>query len=238
MKQPFVREIRVGLPKTFGIKGAANPLDRPWKSGILKEPVKGPVWLGKTNLSGDGQADLRHHGGPEKAVFAYAENHYPMWQKELQIPDFTPGAFGENFVMRGQTEANVCIGDTYQIGEAIIQVTQPRQPCWKPARRWRIKDLAVRIQQTGRTGWYFRVLEEGYVEKGQPLDLLERPYPQWTIAVCNDIMHRRKRDRQVAEALAACPLLSSNWKRTLSKRAATGENPDERKRLIGPNAPK
>jgi len=126
--------LRVGMPRTFGREGAVDPMERPWRSGIFKEEVDEPVWLGRTNLVGDGQADLKHHGGPEKAVHVYAAAHYPAWQRELQRADLTYGAFGENFTVEGQTEETVCIGDTYRVGDAVVQVSQPRQPCWKPAR--------------------------------------------------------------------------------------------------------
>jgi MOSC domain-containing protein YiiM len=210
--------ILVGKPRDLGGDGAPT-----WRSGICKEPVDGPVWLGKTNLSGDGQADLKHHGGSDKAVLAYAEAHYPRWQKELGLPRFFHGATGENFVIAHQTEESVCIGDTYRIGKAVVQVSQPRQPCWKPARRWNVPDLALRMQNTGRTGWYFRVLEEGAVETGTEVILLDRPYPQWTIARCNEIMYRRREDRESAMQLAACPSLSESWVRTLLKRAEEGK---------------
>lgn len=222
--------ILVGKPRDLGGDGAPT-----WRSGICKEPVDGPVWLGKTNLSGDGQADLKHHGGSDKAVLAYAETHYPRWQKELGLPRFFHGATGENFVIAHQTEESVCIGDTYRIGKAVVQVSQPRQPCWKPARRWGIKDLALRMQDTGRTGWYYRVLEEGYLEAGMEVVLLDRPYPHWTIARCNEIMHHRRGDREAAAQLAACPLLSENWVRTLTRRVEKGIHPNTRNRLYGPD---
>ncbi|PRX42781.1 MOSC domain-containing protein YiiM [Planifilum fimeticola] len=209
--------ILTGKPRDLG--GGSTPT---WRSGICKEPADGPVWLGKTGLAGDGQADLKHHGGPDKAVLAYAEAHYPLWRKELDLSHFTPGATGENFVISRQTEEAVCIGDTYRIGKAVVQVSQPRQPCWKPARRWNIRDLTLRMQNTGRTGWYYRVLEEGYVEAGTEVILLDRPYPQWTISRCNEIMYHRRKDRESAAQLAACPLLSESWVRTLSKRAEEG----------------
>lgn len=235
MATPFISDVRVGKPRKMGQENATDPLDRPWISGIVKESIKGPVWLGKTQLDGDGQADLKHHGGPDKAILIYAASHYPWWQKELNRSNFGPGAFGENLVVTGLTEEEVCIGDVYQVGETRIQISQPRQPCWKPARLWRIKDLALRMQNTGKTGWYARVLEEGKVEKGALLQRLERPYPRWTIAFCNEVMHRRQEDRKLAGELAACPVLAKSWVDTLSKRAESGENPDPKPRLAGPD---
>lgn len=231
----LLKKIFTGRPKTVGEKGAANPMDREWRSGIFKEPVSGPIWLGKTNLAGDGQADLKHHGGPEKAVFAYPSEHYSHWKKVLPEADVFPGGMGENFSLKNQLEESISIGDTFEVGEAVIQVSQPRQPCWKPARRFRIKNLALLLQNSGRTGWYYRVLKEGFVEAGQILKLVERPYPYWTIKKCNTIMHMDKDNLEEAKKLSECDSLSSNWKATLRKRVEKGEDPDLRKRVIGPN---
>jgi MOSC domain-containing protein YiiM len=183
--------------------------------------VAGPIWLARTNLAGDGQADLENHGGVEQAVLAYAGDHYPAWRTELALPDMPYGAFGENFTIAGQDETTVCIGDTYAIGEAIVQVSQPRGPCWKLARRWRIKDLTARVQRSGRAGWYLRVLREGHVAAGQPVRLLERPFPQWTIARVNALLNGRDDDRRAIAELAACPLLGPNWRAALLNRAAS-----------------
>lgn len=150
-------------------------MDRPWTTGFFKEPVSSAVRLGLINLEGDGQADLVHHGGTDKAVLAYSAEHYPGWRQSMNNPSLPFGAFGENFTITGLTEADVCIGDIWQVGdEAVLEVSQPRQPCWKLARRWRIKSLALDVQQTGRTGWYFRVLTEGIVAAGMRLVLLFR----------------------------------------------------------------
>lgn len=235
MGQPFIEQIMVGKPQIFGRKEALNAMDGEWESGIVKLPVIGKVWASKTQLEGDGQADLKNHGGPEKAIFAYSSSHYAYWQNKLKREDIGPGAFGENLAVSYMTEAELCIGDTFQVGEAIVQVSQPRQPCWKPARRWETKELALLIQQQGLTGWYFRVLKEGYMEAGNSMKLLERPYPEWTIAKCNEIMHFEKEDLKIAAKLAACELLAPSWRDTLAKRAEGEGNSDIRNRVYGPN---
>ncbi|MGK7896799.1 MAG: MOSC domain-containing protein [Xenococcus sp. (in: cyanobacteria)] len=235
MTTPHVISIQVGLPQAFGVKGASNSMDRPWTTGFFKTPIAGEIWLGSTNLVGDGQADLKNHGGVEKAVLAYAAEHYSAWQKDLQLSDFPYGAFGENLTIMDQTETSVCIGDIYNLGTAQIQISQPRQPCWKLSRRWRIRDLALKVQKNGRTGWYFRVLKEGNIEPNLPLILQERPYPQWTIARANEIMHHEPNNREDAAALAACPFLAPNWQQTLSRRANKSLNPDSASRLWGQN---
>lgn len=215
---PRLVEVRVGMPREAGTPGAEDPLERHWTTGSFKEPVEGPLWLGRTRLEGDGQADRENHGGPDKAVCAYPAAHYPAWRAELWIPEMEYGAFGENFTVANLVEDEVAIGDVFMVGEALVQVTQPRQPCWKLARRWRVRDLAARVQESGRTGWYFRVLREGEVAAGLPLVLLHSPHPEWSITRANQVMHRDRDDREAAAALAAVPVLSVAWRRTLLRR--------------------
>lgn len=221
------------MPRTEGRTDAADPMDRAWTTGFYKEPVVGSVWVGRHNLDGDGQADLKNHGGPDKAVNVYPIEHYSYWKESLCLPDLSPGAFGENFTVGGILEADICIGDIIEIGGVLVQVSQPRQPCWKLARRWRVKDLAFRVQQTGRTGWYFRVLREGTVQAGSQPNLIERPCPEWTVAAANDVMHHRPDDWEAVRSLAACQLLSTRWRETLTKRVATGGVTSSSERLYG-----
>ncbi len=189
--------------------------DKAWETGFFKLPQTGPCWLGYEGFRTDEQADRRFHGGSEKAVCVYPADHYPYWREILGIPDLPHGAFGENLTLEGLSEPEACIGDRYSIGGAEVQVSQPRQPCWKLARRWQVKDLAARVEQNGYSGYYFRVLHHGYVQPGDVLKLIERPFPQWTIERCNQIMHHSKNDADAAGALAECPLLSSTWKDSL-----------------------
>ncbi len=227
--------ICTGTPTDYGTEGAEAPFDRRWRTSFYKMPVIGPRWLSSTNVDGDAQADTKAHGGPEKAVLAYSVDHYPLWNDEYPDLDLGHGAFAENLDMQGLSEFSVCLGDTWQIGEAIIQINQARMPCWKISRRWRTHGMSRRVQETGRTGWYHRVLQEGEIEAGMEVVLLERPYGAWTIERCNRVMHELKTDRAQSAELAALPELAESWKRVLSKRADTGENPDEESRLLGAN---
>ena len=220
MSTPHLVSIQVGLPRAYGREDADDPMDRPWETGFFKQPVDGPRWLGKTNLVGDGQADLVNHGGEDKAVLCYAATHYPGWRTELQRPDLPHGAFGENFTIDGLTEETVCVGDTYRLGEAVVQVSQPRQPCWKLAWRWRMKELTALVERSGRTGWYIRVLEEGEVRPGLDLTLLDRPYPEWTVKRATFVMRHRRQGRAAAGELAACEALAAVWRDHLAIAAA------------------
>jgi MOSC domain-containing protein YiiM len=209
--------VQVGLPKTLGSPGASETMDQEWTTGFFKEPVSGPVWARTTNLAGDEQADLRVHGGPDKAINAYPFEHYAFWLAELGFKELPNGSFGENFTVAGILETEACIGDIFELGDALVQISQPRQPCWKLSRRWRIQDLVAQVVRTGKTGWYFRVLREGNVQAGAALVLVERPYPEWTVAIANKIMLHRKENYVATQALAECPALSSSWKATLSR---------------------
>ncbi|MES2596351.1 MAG: MOSC domain-containing protein [Verrucomicrobiota bacterium] len=208
----FVDALHAGKASEIQPTGTGEWWDKPWQTGFYKQPHLDKLWLGYEGFRGDEQADRRHHGGSEKAVCVYATEHYPYWREKLALPDLAYGAFGENLSLAGLIETQVCIGDVFALGEARVQVSQPRQPCWKLARRWRVKDLAAQVEQTGRTGYYFRVLQHGHVCTGDTLTLLERPFERWSIELCNEIMHHRKDDAEAAKELAQCSLLSASWK--------------------------
>ncbi len=219
MSEAKLLSIQVGKACQIGDKDAAEYFDQEWHSAIFKTPVSGLVWIGATNVAGDQQANRQVHGGPDKAVNVYPAEHLAHWRAALQL-DMQFGAFGENFATIGLSEAEVCIGDVYRIGGAIVQVSQPRQPCAKLARRWRLKDFAVHVIEAGKTGWYLCVLQEGAVEAGQPIELAERPHPEWTIAAANAVIYRGKQNAAAMQALAACPALSAAWRDDLQKRLA------------------
>ena len=190
-----------------------------WVTATYKYQIEGPVLVGTLGLNGDEVADHKNHGGPDKAVLAYSAAHYPHWRQETRNSDWTGGAMGENLTIAGLDESNVCVGDTWQIGpQVVVQVSQPRQPCWKQAKRWGIQDLVVQILATGRTGWYLRVSTEGAISPGDELTLLARPHPDWTIARANQVMHFDKTNPDLARALAAVPELSASWQRDLARR--------------------
>ncbi len=153
-------------------------------SGIFKQPLDRAVKVTRTGLLGDEQGDKKHHGGPEKAVHHYAFDHYSAWRVERSILGRSlarEGAFGENISTEGLTEADVCISDIYRLGTALVQVSQARQPCWRLNERFGVADMALRVQETARTGWYYRVLEEGQVATGDSVELMDRPAGDWKL---------------------------------------------------------
>lgn len=138
-------------------------------TGIFKEPVQGRLTLSFQNLEGDEQADLTVHGGVDKAIYAYPSEHYEFWRQELPDIDFQWGAFGENLVTQGLLEGEVYIGDEFRVGSAIIRVSQPRLPCFKLAMKFGRPEIIKRFMQSGRSGIYFSVVEEGSLESGDEL---------------------------------------------------------------------
>lgn len=222
--------IQVGLP---GARDEADAQQR-WVTGMFKDTVPGPVRLTPHGIPGDGQADLVNHGGPDKAVNVYPVEHFRHWESALGIGPLANGAFGENFSTAGVLEAAVCIGDILRVGSALVQVSQPRAPCWKLSRRWQVSDLALQVEQSGRTGWYLRVLEEGLAVAGNRLALVARPHPEWTVAAVNEIMHRRKDDLDAARVLADCAALAASWRQKFRRRAAGTSNDSSAARLGGP----
>jgi MOSC domain-containing protein YiiM len=218
LRPAFLSSIQVGQPTSYGSEGAVDPHDEVWTTGFFKTPVDGPVFVGPTNLDGDGQADLENHGGVDKAVLAYSADHYPNWRCELGMPDMRHGAFGENLTIAGLSEESVHIGDIFGIGTARFEVSQPRQPCWKLARRWRMHDLLGMVIRNGRSGWYLRVREPGRIEKQMPVTLVERPNPEWSIARANQILHHHKKDLALTRRLGAVPRLAESWVEELRER--------------------
>ncbi|MBL0210949.1 MAG: MOSC domain-containing protein [Holophagaceae bacterium] len=219
-------QIRVGKAMNLdasGSMGAEDPLGgpwRPWRSAIFKTPVACPRQLTRLGLAGDEVADTRHHGGPDQAVLAYASEHYPLWQASGLDAD--PGAFGENFLLAGLTDQEACIGDVFAIGKpggAVVQISHPRQPCATLARRFQRNDVVLLVWETARGGWYLRVLQEGQVQAGDGLALLERPNPGWSVArVLNAFRHAKQHPE---EALLAADLsgLTGHWSSSLREKA-------------------
>jgi len=218
------------------LTGKAVPFTRPGSSSaIAKQPRSGELAVTALGLAGDEQGDLRVHGGTEKAIHHYPREHYALWAQELGEHPLlqAPGAFGENFSTCGWTEQTVCLGDRVRVGTAVLEVSQGRMPCWKLNDRFAVKDMALRVQQSGRTGWYYRVLEEGVLAAGAALELIERPYPQWAVARLSSVLFDKRVDAEVIRQCLELPLVS-NWRRTLTRRLEQAEVEDWAPRLQGP----
>jgi MOSC domain-containing protein YiiM len=207
--------VNVGVPTVLGeVRG-----ETVW-SGIAKRPVPpdATLWLSALNLSGDGQADLSVHGGPDKAVYAYPSEHLPGWAEELGEA-LGPAPFGENLSTAGVLEPDVRIGDVWSWGSALLQVTQPRWPCFKLALHRGRADVQGRMRATGRTGWYLRVLAPGEVPAAGPVQLATPDPAGVTVADAHLAMsdtHLVEPDR--VRAVAGHPALAEQWRLPLVDR--------------------
>ncbi|WP_236634845.1 MOSC domain-containing protein [Alteribacter lacisalsi] len=186
------------------------------ESAIVKKPVEDTVYLSRETLEGDEVADTVHHGGPDKAVCVYAKEHFPYW-KEKTGKNFEPGSFGENITVTGLLEDNVCIGDTFEWGEAVVQVSQPRHPCYKLAKRHDIKQLPLFVQESGYSGFYLRVLKEGQVSKSDPLVFKER-VTDTSITAVNRLNFQEADNKKGLQALAKLPHLAESWRENVERK--------------------
>ncbi|ANA79849.1 MOSC domain-containing protein [Paenibacillus glucanolyticus] len=202
--------LNVGTPVTVEYQG------KDLSTGIYKQPVDGPLFLSTVNFAGDGQADLVNHGGVDKAVCAYPYEHYAYWENSLgkQLPY---AAFGENLTLRGMLEDRVCIGDVYRVGDAVVQISQPRYPCFKLSQKLGVKDMPVRVLNTGYSGFYFRVLEEGDVRADSSVTQLESHAAGATVLEVLRMMKDGRKDEQGLNRMLELDVLSVSLKTQFGK---------------------
>ncbi|WP_319557496.1 MOSC domain-containing protein [Thiomicrorhabdus sp.] len=214
--------------------GTAKPLGKKQVlSGMDKHPVDGEIKVGKLGLEGDEQADLRVHGGPDKAVHFYPRSHYDFWKTRIESPLLNQvGAFGENLTLVGPDENDICLGDIWQIGSAKFQVSQGRQPCWKLAQRFDVPDMAEQLQNEMKTGGYLRVLQEGEIQAADEVILLARPYPDWPLTRIMKLFYRDTLNESELRLADELPLPAS-WKKVIAKRLETHTVEDWTSRLFG-----
>jgi ferredoxin-NADP reductase/MOSC domain-containing protein YiiM/ferredoxin len=197
--------VNVGLPKDVSWQG------RTVFTGVFKDPVPGPRRVGRLNVDGDGQGDLAGHGGEQRAVFVYQIDSYRYWERELGRSDFVPGQFGENFTVKGLGDDEVCIGDRYQIGSGIFEVTQPRVTCYRVGIRMNDPRIPALLVSHHRPGFYFRVLQEGEVQAGDKIIKLSSGPEQMTIADVDALLYLPGHTRQGLLRALRIPALSPGW---------------------------
>jgi MOSC domain-containing protein YiiM len=204
-------------------------------SAIAKQPADRPLRLTSLGLAGDEQGDTRVHGGVDKAVHHYPRDHYPAWRADLGDHPLLDahGAFGENISTLGLTESDVAIGDRFRIGTALVEVSQGRQPCFRLNLRFETPGVALRMQDSGRTGWYYRVIEEGVVAPGDSVQLTDRLAPDWSVERIRRVFYVDMLDREALHAIAALTLLPERWRQLAEKRLASGAVEDWSPRLKG-----
>lgn len=206
--------VNVGLPR------GARWRDKPVRTAIWKEPVAGRVVAAGHNLAGDAQADPSVHGGRDKAVYGYPSEHYPFWTEELGV-ELGWGSFGENLTTEGLLESEVGIGDRYRAGSVVLEVTQPRMPCQKLALRHDRADLPKRFLASGRSGFYFAIVEEGELETGDALERVHRDEGGLSVADVQRLA-RGEGDEALTRRAAEHPQLAAVWRDELRRRLEKG----------------
>lgn len=214
-----LKSINVSMPKDVVHDG------KNVTTGIFKEPVDGRVLLRSLNLDGDGQADLWGHGGAFRAVYVYSFENYGYWARELGRDDFTVGQFGENFTVEGMLEDDIRIGDVFRVGGALVEVSQPRVPCYKLAIKMGIEGFQNQFMSSGRMGFYFRVLEEGEVGAGDAIELVRRAPGAMTVREINELLYFDKKNLDGAARAFDMPALSHGWKGSFEERIAKAAAP-------------
>ncbi|MFW5749009.1 MAG: MOSC domain-containing protein [Chloroflexota bacterium] len=205
-----VISINIAQPEPVVING------REQLTGIYKRPLGGPVMLRRLNLAGDGQGDLKNHGGEFKAAYLYPHEHYAYWAQVLRRDGFDPGQFGENFTTEGVLESEIHLGDHLRIGAAIVEAVQPRIPCFKLAHKMDVPDFVAQFQQAGRPGIYLRVVEEGRVSPGDAIRIVRRGDPSLSIHRLNHLFYNWRDEVAAVQAALHSPWLMPKWKHMLS----------------------
>ena len=203
------------------LSGRVRPFARGQDSAIFKAPLSGKVRVTRSGIVGDEQADTVHHGGPDKALHHYPFEHYERWRGESANADLRDaGTFGENISSLGLTEDDVCIGDRFRFGTVLVEVSQARKPCWKQGDRLDWTQLPSLMVHEGRSGWYYRVIEEGEAEAGDTLTLDDRTLPEWTVRRVFDLIvaGKNKNDKAAFRALAEMDVLFDGWRKIAAER--------------------
>jgi MOSC domain-containing protein YiiM len=198
--------VNVSLGKTVQWKG------QPLETGIFKMPVAGRARIGRLSLDGDRQADLRVHGGEYKAVYAYSAEHYAWWRGELGR-DLPFGTFGENLTIEGLPEKDVCVGDSFRIGDAVLQAVQPRMPCYKLGIKFGDPGIVKKFLDSGRWGVYFRVLKEGSVAFGDEVTREQIDPVRFPIQEIAKLFYSSSRDPERVRALLGLEALPPEWRK-------------------------
>src|SRR5262245_57212536 len=195
----------------------AFPRDIEWKgrtvhTGIWKKPVRSRCRVSRLNLDGDGQGDLAGHGGEQRAVFVYQVESYRYWQEQLKRTDFVYGQFSENFTIEGLLDDTVCIGDRYQIGSALFEVTQPRVTCYRVGIRMNEPRMPALLTSSGRPGFYCRVLREGEVGAGDEIVKVGEAGERMTVAEISALLYLPNHARERLERALRIEALSPGWR--------------------------
>lgn len=211
--------VNVGRPRRIREGG------RVITTAVFKEPVTGPVWVRRHNLDGDGQADRRVQGGPDQAVYVYPFEHYAFWARVLGRDDLSPGFFGENLTVTGLPEDDVTIGDVLRVGGAVLEVSQPRTPCYKLGLRAGSADFPARFAESLRCGFYLRVLMEGRVQAGDAVARIAHGEGGMSVREVFRLKTDAAADPGTLARAARLPALAASWRASFEKRLAQARAP-------------
>jgi MOSC domain-containing protein YiiM len=209
-----VLSVNVSLPREVPYRGKTIT------TGIFKEPVEGRITLRRSNLEGDGQADLMAHGGVHKAAYVYSIENYDYWERELGRTDFAFGQFGENFTVEGMLEDKVHIGDVFRVGEALVEVTQPRVPCYKLGIKMSLPRFLKMFLDSCRVGFYLRVLEEGEVGAGDNFERVRSDPERVTVREACHLLYFDTENLEGAKKALGIQALAPGWRQSFEERLA------------------
>lgn len=217
MKNSVV-SIQVGKVKAYGNKGSGEFLEKYWESASFKEVVDYKVFVSKYGIVGDEVADKIHHGGLEKAVFANSYENYKEWAEFLDVNELPFGALAENLTISGLHESSVYLGDIHKVGSTLLQVSQPRKPCYKIAKRWNNKKFTNEIYTTGLTGWYYRALREGEIITGDEVVVQKSDKSKVSILEANMAFANPIKHRDILEKILTINSIAPNYQISIEKR--------------------
>ena len=213
-----LKALLIGEVKNYGSQSATDKLNTPWSSAIFKVAQNGEIFANELGFEGDSVADTKHHGGPEKAIFANSFSNYAQWEKFLGLKNMAYGAMGENLCIDGLDESSVCVGDIHKVGSLVLQVSQPRKPCFKLSKRWGNKNMATHIFETGLTGWYYRVITPGLCKVGDTIEIIKKDEVGMSILEINRLFFAPNENLELLEKFNVLTTITNSWHGDIKRR--------------------
>lgn len=227
----ILKALLIGKVKEYGSKNATDSLNKTWKTAMFKVAQDSEVFADEFGFLGDSVEDLKNHGGIEKAIFANSYQNYEKWQNFLGFKNIPFGAMGENLTIDGLDENSVFIGDIHQIGSLVLQVSQPRKPCFKLSKRWLNKNMATEIFKTGTTGWYYRVLQSGSCKVGDEIKIVQKDSVGMSVMQLNRLFYAPNENLNLIKKLNELKNLAGNWQDDIQRRISNTYDTDYMRNL-------
>lgn len=222
MNDVVLLSLQIGKKQTIR-KKAEDVFKKEFETAFFKKAIHEEIFADELGFHGDEVADAKNHGGKEKAIFANSFENYPVWKNFLQRQELPFGALGENLTISGLDENSVCVGDIHKVGSLVLQVSQPRKPCSKISKVWHTKNFTQEIFKSGKTGWYYRVLENGFAMSGQKIEILQKG--QISIQEINTMFYNpRNADSEALKNFFSIKTITPSWHDDMKKRIAGNYN--------------